>query len=44
MAGQNLHQLHGVQLSLKTVSLSGGSWQTSAGKVFHGLIALGKKV
>jgi len=30
-----------VQLSPK---LSGGSWKTSTGEVFHSLIALGKKV
>jgi len=41
MAGRQLRHLDGVQLSLK---LSGGSWQTSTGKVFHSLIALGKKV
>jgi len=41
MAGCQLHQLDGVQLSPKAAS---GSWQTSTGKVFHSLIALGKKV
>jgi len=41
MADRQLHQLDGVQLTLK---LSGGSWRTSTGKVFHSPIALGKRV